>query len=126
LTLIKALFVGLVAANLGPESSSKGIVTLCSVGDPAVIREISNSATTFFSSRLGFRTSGLLKIKLPDDEPPSCLEVAMCTCIAAISKAITSHVNLEAMSRGLNQEDEFRWIDSSKKIASTGLDPASP
>ena len=56
-------------------------------------------------------TSGLLNIELPDDEPPSCLELAMCTCVAAISKAITSHVNLEAMSPGLNQEDWSRWID---------------
>ena len=86
-------------------------MTLSSVGDFTAIREISNSVTTFFSSRLGFRTSGLLKIELPDDEPPSCLEFATCTSIAAISKAITSHVNLEAMSPGLNQEDEFRWID---------------
>jgi hypothetical protein len=110
-TIPKTLFVGLVAANVGPESSSRGIMTLRSVGDSAAIRGMSNSATTFFSSRLGFRTSVLLKIELPDDEPPSCLELAMCTCIAAISKAMTSHVNLEAMSCGLNQEDEFRWID---------------
>jgi hypothetical protein len=107
----KTLFFGHVAANVGPESSSRGIMTLRSVGDSVAIRGMSNSATTFFSSQLRFRTSGLLKTVLPDDEPPSCLELAMCTCIAAISKVITSHVNLEAMSGGLNQEDEFRWID---------------
>ena len=97
LILINILSLGHVAADLGPETSSSGIMTLSSVGDSAAIREMSNSATTFFSSQLGVLTSGLLGIKLPDDEPPSCLELATCTCIAAISKAITSHVNLEAI-----------------------------
>ena len=105
------LFLGHVAADLGPETSSRVTMTLSSVVDSAGIREMSNSATTFFSSQLSFLTSGLLKIELADDEPPSCLELAMCTCIAAISKAITSHVNLEAISPGLNQEDWFLWID---------------
>ena len=93
----ETLFVGHVAAILWPETSSSGTMTLSSVGDSAAIREMSNSATTFFSSQLGFLTSGLLENERADDEPPSCLELATCTCIAAISKAITSHVNLEAI-----------------------------